>query len=342
MKKKSLNVKKSNPKRLTLFLKQKFIKEIYKKFEKNLVGIDRSIVAVSGGPDSLSLAFLAKYYSTLNSVKFNYILVDHKIRKESSLEAKKVVKLLKKIGVKCKILIWEGKKPNSNIQKIARNNRYDLLLKESKRLKVNTILLGHHINDLQENFFIRMTRGSGLKGLVSLGKDVELSNIKLIRPLINIEKKDLEKLALKVFKTFIKDPSNVNYDFTRVRIRKILKDFQKEGLDNKKIELTINNLKSANEALNLYTKKNILQNSIYIKNKHSYLIKKEFFKNPEDVLLRSFSSILQNISGRYYAPRGKKIKKMILLLTTQRKAQKTTLGGCVIEKVNETVIISKE
>ena len=70
--------------------------------------------------------------------------------------------------------------------------------------------------------------------------------------------------------------------------------------------------------------------------------KKEFFKNPEDVLLRSFSSILQNISGRYYAPRGKKIKKMILLLTTQRKAQKTTLGGCVIEKVNETVIISKE
>ena len=59
----------------------------------------------------------------------------------------------------------EGKKPNSNIQKIARNNRYDLLIKECNRLNGKTILLGHQMNDLHENFFLRMTRGSGLKGL---------------------------------------------------------------------------------------------------------------------------------------------------------------------------------
>ena len=225
----------------------------------------------------MSLAFLAKCYSDINSARFSYVVIDHKLRKASSFEAKKVVQLLKKIGIRCKILVWKGKKPKSNIQKIARNNRYDLLLKESNRLKIKTILLGHQMNDLHENFFIRMIRGSGLKGLVSLGKNSELSNIKLIRPLIDIDKRNLEKIALKVFKTFVNDPSNLNDHFTRVRIRKILKDFQKEGLDNKKIELTINNLKSANEALNLYTK-NILQNSIYIKNKHSYLIKKNFLR----------------------------------------------------------------
>ena len=46
------------------------------------------LVAVSGGPDSLSLAFLAKCYSINNAVKFKYALVDHKIRKDSNLEAK--------------------------------------------------------------------------------------------------------------------------------------------------------------------------------------------------------------------------------------------------------------
>ena len=72
MKKKSLNVKKRNLNKATFFLNQKFIKKIYKIFEKNIRGVDRSLVAVSGGPDSLSLAFLAKCYSIINSVKFNY------------------------------------------------------------------------------------------------------------------------------------------------------------------------------------------------------------------------------------------------------------------------------
>ena len=65
MKKKSLNVKKKSLKK-TFFLNQIFIKKIYKKFEKNIRGIDKCLVAVSGGPDSLSLAFLAKCYSINN------------------------------------------------------------------------------------------------------------------------------------------------------------------------------------------------------------------------------------------------------------------------------------
>ena len=342
MRKKSLNVKKKNLKKTTFFSSKKSIKKIYKIFEKNVRGLDKSLVAVSGGPDSLALAFLAKHYSTLNSVKFNYALVDHKLRKESSLEAKKVIQILKKIGIKCNILVWKGKKPNSNIQKIARNNRYHLLTKECKRLKVKTILLGHQMNDLHENFFIRMTRGSGLKGLVSLGKNSEFSNINLLRPLINVPKNDLEELALNIFKKFNKDPSNQNDDFSRVRIRKILKEFQKEGLGAEKINLTINNLKSANNALVFLAEKNINDNAIYFKKKQSYLLNRFFFLEPEEIILRSMSMILNNLSGRYYFPRGKKIRRLILLMTSKNKAEKTTLGGCIIEKVHETVIINKE
>ena len=341
MKRKSLNVKKRSLKK-TFFLNQSFVRKIYKIFEKNINGLDKSLVAVSGGPDSLSLAFLTKCYSIKNSVNFSYALVDHKLRKNSSLEARKVVQILKKIGINCKILVWKGRKPNSNIQKIARNNRYRLLVKECNRFDAKTILLGHQMNDLHENFFLRMTRGSGLKGLTSLGVNSEFSNIKLLRPLIDIPKKDLEKLASIVFKNFIKDPSNKNDEFARIRIRKILEIFSREGLEAKKINITIKNLKSASNALDYYANENIRKNTIYFKKTKRFFLNKNFFKSPDEVLFRSLTIILRDISGRYYSPRGKKISRLILLMSSQNKAKKTTLGGCVFEKIHQTVVIYKE
>ena len=63
-----------------------------------------------------------------------------------------------------------GKKPTKNIQSIARKKRYELLFSSCKKFKINNILIGHHQDDLFENFFIRILRGSGLKGLVSFDK----------------------------------------------------------------------------------------------------------------------------------------------------------------------------
>ena len=59
MKKKSMSTKNKNRNTVTNFLKDKFINSIYKQFEKNLVQERGYIVAVSGGPDSLALAYFA-------------------------------------------------------------------------------------------------------------------------------------------------------------------------------------------------------------------------------------------------------------------------------------------
>ena len=257
MKKKSLNAKKKNRNSVTSFLKDKSIYSIYKQFNKNLAPQNRYVVAVSGGPDSLALAFFAKCYSQLNNTSFYYYLVDHKLRRDSSKEAGITLNLLKKIDVKCKVLIWRGKKPTSNIQSIARFNRYSLLIKECKKRNLNNILLGHQNDDLNENFLIRMMRGSGLKGLVSMDKISESNNIKFLRPLLSIEKNKLQIVSLKVFQSFIEDPSNINENFKRIRVRNLIKNLEKEGFDKKKFNLTINNLKSANKALEFYAKRNV-------------------------------------------------------------------------------------
>ena len=115
-------------------------------------------------------------------------------------------------------------------------------------------MIGHHIDDLYENFFIRLLRGSGLKGLSSFGETIkeEESNIVILRPLIKFEKKHLIYISKNVFKFFIEDPSNQNLNFQRSRIRKLIFELNKEGFDKKKLYLTIKNLKSADSAINFY------------------------------------------------------------------------------------------
>ena len=92
---KSLNVSKKTHKFLLNKLKDKRILKIYKKFESDLVINQDFIVAVSGGPDSLALSFLAKIFAIKKLLNVKYLIVDHKLRKESTSEAKYVQKVLK-------------------------------------------------------------------------------------------------------------------------------------------------------------------------------------------------------------------------------------------------------
>ena len=160
---KNLNVSKKTHKFLLDKLKDRRIFQIYKKFESNLPIEKKFIVAVSGGPDSLALSFLAKIYSIKKSLDIKYFIVDHRLRKNSTLEAKIVQKKLKNFSVKLNILTWSGKKPRKNIQSAAREKRYELLTDMAKKYRIQNILLGHHLDDLFENFFIRILRGSGLR-----------------------------------------------------------------------------------------------------------------------------------------------------------------------------------
>ena len=205
------------------------------------------------------------------------------------------------------------------------------------------MLIGHHIDDLYENFFIRLLRGSGLKGLSSFGEVIQEKedNLKILRPLIKFEKKELIYISKNVFNFFIEDPSNQNILFKRIRIRKLISELNKEGFDKKKLNLTIKNLNSANNAINFYVKKNTEYNSKFFKHKNIYVLSKYFFDQPDEVILRSISPVLRKISGRYYSPRGKSILSLISKIKS-RNLKKTNLGNCYIEKINETFVISKE
>ena len=258
---KNLSVRNKIPNQYKIKFDNQRVNQIYRKF-KNSFKIDKDfIVAVSGGPDSLALAFLTKIFAFKNNVNARYFIVDHKLRKESTTEAIKVKKILKSINIQSKILTVENKKPQNGIQSFARKKRYDLLFSKCKTLKINNLVLGHHMDDLIENFFLRMVRGSGLKGLVSLGEVTRIHDINLLRPLIKFDKKDLLFISKFVFNFYVDDPSNYNTKFNRVKIRNFLDQLKSIGFDDKKFQLTIKNLKNSDDTIRFYVEKNKKINS---------------------------------------------------------------------------------
>ena len=337
---KNLNVTKI-PKILKEKLKNKKIHQIYKKFENSL-NIDQDfIVAVSGGPDSLALAFLAKIYSIKKKIKSKFIIIDHKLRPESTKEARVVKNILKGYLINAEVLIWKGQKPNKNIQSLARKKRYEILFAKCDELKISNILLGHHEDDLLENFFIRILRGSGLNGLISLEKNNKIENKNLLRPLLYLKKEDLLFISKYVFGFYVQDPTNQNEKFLRIKIRKLIKELKNNGLDKKKFLKTIKNLKSSNKVINFYVNQNLKRNTFLLDKNKRLILNQQFFEQPYEVVFRSLSESIKIIGKKYYAVRGKKIEKIIKNLENNHSIR-LTLGGCIIEKVNQTVIISLE
>jgi len=346
MKKKSLSVKKKIHKKLLNYLKNPLINRIYKKFDNFIkFNLNRSSfsVAVSGGPDSLSLAYLSKCYSILNNVKVNFYHVDHKLRVESSKEAKKLNFLLKEFEINCKILKWIGKKPKSNIQAIARNKRYSLIYKQSTKDKVNFVLIAHHLDDLYENFIIRLLRGSGLKGLVSFNqiKTNYNNKLKILRPLINFKKNDLDHITKKVFKFKFEDPSNKDTNFKRIRIRNLISYLKSEGLDLEKLRQTIDNLSDSNFTINQYVNENIKHNSKYFKDRGHYILNNNFFNQPHEIVFRSIVYLFKKVGNKYYSPRGKSVNKLLSKFRSG-EIKKINISGCILEKINNSFIIYQE
>ncbi len=344
MKKKNTNVKNKNHKLILKNLRNHRIKKIFNHFKNSLNLNKKFAVAVSGGADSLSLVFLAKCYAIEKKLDIKFYIVDHRLRKNSSTEAKKVFEILRKFKIESKILVWRGKKPLSNIQANARNKRYSLLATQCKKDKINDILLGHQVDDLYENFLIRLLRGSGLKGLTSFGKisEYKLGGINILRPLIDFEKKELIHISNTVFNFYIEDPSNLNEDFKRIRIRNLISKLKKEGLDIKKMKLTIDNLKNADRSINFYVNYNLENNAKFIKQRNQFLLNKNFFDQPNEIIFRSLSFLLKTVSQRYYLARGKNVMDLIMKIKSNKISKKVTLGGCFVERINETLLISRE
>jgi len=318
------------------------ISHIYSIFKKKLSTLKKKtfLIAVSGGPDSLALTALAKSYSYENKCKIYYVLVDHNLRKNSSFEAISVKRLLKKNQINLNIL-KNKEMITKNIQSEARRIRYSLLTNFCKKRKIKTILTAHNLEDQVETFFIRLSRGSGLQGLSSMKQINKInSNIHLARPLLDFKKIQLIKISKIIFGKFYKDPTNKNTKYLRTRIRNLKKSLEKSGINYDQVFRSIKNLASSRDTLDLYFNK-IYKDTVDKKNNKIFIRLENFNSLNQEMKMRVFKKSIKDFTNSYYSSRSKKIFNLIDQIRAKKNA-KLTLGGCIISREKNHIILRKE
>ncbi|MEQ1929605.1 MAG: tRNA lysidine(34) synthetase TilS, partial [Parvularculaceae bacterium] len=184
----------------------------------------RILVAVSGGPDSMALLRLTAAHGRREVAAAT---IDHGLRPESAEEAAQVARWAAAIGVAHVTLPWPGAKPATGVQEQARLARYRLLCEYASSADFGAVLIAHHADDQAETLFMRLARGSGLNGLAAMNASLEIAAgagppVRFLRPLLGFPRRRLHASLEAFGQTFLRDPSNENPDFERVRVRGLL------------------------------------------------------------------------------------------------------------------------
>ncbi|MBD2178698.1 tRNA lysidine(34) synthetase TilS [Pseudanabaena sp. FACHB-1998] len=184
----------------------------------NLLPANTSLlVAVSGGQDSLCLASLLR----MQQVKFNWRLTiahcDHQWRDDSIANAEHVRQIASNWDLNFCLRKAEIA-PKS--EAMAREWRYAMLGEMADIYNCEYVVTGHTRSDRVETLLYNLMRGSGADGLASLNWQRSLTDkIKLVRPLLNVSRRDTAEFCRENQISIWEDSTNQNLDYRRNRLR---------------------------------------------------------------------------------------------------------------------------
>ena len=210
------------------------------------VKIDRSILppgriglAVSGGADSVALAFLLTKGGTKRNAakRFAVLHVDHGLRRESAAEYRFVKALAKRLGVPfrgihAKVVRHRGE----SVEMAARRVRLAFFAKCMKSLKLDAIATGHHMDDVAETFLMRIRRASGPAGLAGIKERSQVGAITFVRPLLGCRDAELKAYLRKYGEAWREDASNDDTSIERNKVRHRIIPFLEANLDPNLVE----------------------------------------------------------------------------------------------------------
>jgi tRNA(Ile)-lysidine synthase len=211
------------------------------------------VLAVSGGPDSVALMWLAARWrrALSHGPRLVVVTVDHALRAEAAREARDVKRLARALDVQHRTMRWTGAKPKSGLPAAARAARYRLLAKAARGSGATHILTAHTRDDQAETLLMRLLRGSGITGLAAMAKETEREGVRLGRPFLNVSKSQLIATLKKAKVAFVDDPTNRDVDFTRPRIREMMPVLAAEGGDARNLARLAQRLARANGAIEI-------------------------------------------------------------------------------------------
>ena len=215
-------------------MKNKVIETI-KKYEL-IQAKDKIVLGVSGGPDSITMLDILRQIQEEFDFEIVVAHINHMIRKEAIQDEEYVKEYCKKNNIKCFVkridVIDIANNKKIGTEEAGRFVRYEFFDEVLNQTSFNKIAIAHNKNDKAETIIMHLLRGSGLSGL----KGIEPIRGNIIRPLIECERKEIEKYCDENKLEPRIDKTNFENDYTRNKIRNIVIPYIEKELNPNIIE----------------------------------------------------------------------------------------------------------
>ena len=194
------------------------------------------VIGCSGGPDSLCLLHLLLELAAKLDLTLTVAHLNHQLRPEQALEDERFVRSISKrwelpLFVETQDIAKIAKARKQSIEEAARQTRYNFLGRVATTVGAQKIAVGHHADDQTETILMHLLRGTGLDGLRGMLprtrlplfslKDLDISarDVRLIRPLLEISRAEIEAYCHEHQLSPRQDSSNQDTTFFRNRLR---------------------------------------------------------------------------------------------------------------------------
>ncbi len=303
----------------------------------------RLAVAVSGGADSLALACLADDWARARGGRIAALIVDHRLRPDSTAEARAVAAMLGALGIEAHLLTRPGGPVTRALQAEARAARYRLLEDWCRAAGVLHLLVAHQREDQAETLLMRLERASGLDGLAAMASVVERRGLRILRPLLTVPRARLEATLRARGLAWIDDPSNRDPRFARARIRALAPALDAAGLGVERLAraaAAFGGVRSAGDRALAA----LLARAVALHPAGFCRLDPEPLRAaPEPIAARALARVLTCIGGGVYPPRGRRLARLLRALDSASPPfAGRTLGGCRILPRRGRLLVCRE
>jgi len=189
---------------------------------------DRIVLGVSGGADSVCLLYMLSEICSKQQIPLIVVHINHGIRGEEAKQDERfVAELCRKLKLEYYIfsanVVQIAKTENLSEEEAGRKVRYDAFFQVCKDYKCNKIAIAHNKNDVAETVLFHLFRGTGIRGLSGIQpistRKLESGEISIIRPLLCLERKEIEEYLKERNISYQIDITNLTDAYSRNKIR---------------------------------------------------------------------------------------------------------------------------
>lgn len=308
---------------------------------------DKVVLGLSGGPDSVCLLHILCRLKSVLDIEVYAAHLNHQIRGiEAQKDALYITQLCDELGVTSFVKSIDVpkycKEKGLSVEEGARKLRYEMFEEIKVKTKSNKIAIGHNLNDQAETILMRIMRGTGLQGL----RGIEyIRDNGIIRPILDIDRRDIEDYCEKHELNPRIDHTNLETIYTRNKIRLELIPYMKDNFNPSVIESIVRMSNSLKTDSDYIEKKSDLEfEKVSYTNENSCEIDiSEYIKLHDAIKVRVLRRGIKHILGDTNFIDQKHIEDIIELESDKKLDKMITLPrGIFAYRKKDTILLTNK